>query len=256
MKQLKSIKYKALMSDIDGTLILNSPHANPSENVISAVKKASKLIHIGVATSRPYQHAERIINMLDLSAPCIVGGGAQIVDPKTKKVIWEKRLKRKQIKELTDEITAMNLKVELLDDENNIVDKNYSKKDLIQVWMPGQSLEDTEKVRNVVSVIKTIAINKVPSYQKGKFALVITDIHATKQHGILEIAKILNIKTKDIIGIGDGGNDFPLLMACGLKVAIGNAVPELKEIADYIAPPVEEDGIVDVIEKFVINERL
>ena len=56
-----------------------------------------------------------------------------------------------------------------------------------------------------------------------------------------------------MIGVGDGYNDFPLLMACGLKVAMGNAVPELKAIADYIAPTVADDGIVDVIKTFVLG---
>jgi len=41
-------------------------------------------------------------------------------------------------------------------------------------------------------------------------------------------------------------------MACGLKVAMGNATEDLKEIADYIAPTVDEDGVADVIEKFVL----
>lgn len=42
-------------------------------------------------------------------------------------------------------------------------------------------------------------------------------------------------------------------MACGFKVAMGNAVDEVKAIADYIAPPVEEDGVADVIEKFILK---
>ncbi|HXS15232.1 MAG TPA: HAD hydrolase family protein, partial [Candidatus Saccharimonadales bacterium] len=62
-----------------------------------------------------------------------------------------------------------------------------------------------------------------------------------------------DISTEEIIGIGDGHNDFPLLMACGLKVAMGNAVDDLKAIADYIAPSVDEDGVADVIEKFILN---
>lgn len=41
-------------------------------------------------------------------------------------------------------------------------------------------------------------------------------------------------------------------MACGLKVAMGNAVKELKEIADFIAPTVEQDGLATVIEKFIL----
>ena len=65
--------------------------------------------------------------------------------------------------------------------------------------------------------------------------------------------KNLGINTHEIIGVGDGYNDFPLLMACGLKVAMGNAVEDLKAIADYIAPSVEEDGVADVIDKFILG---
>ena len=80
----------------------------------------------------------------------------------------------------------------------------------------------------------------------------IQHVEATKQHAIFEVAKLLHIDTHEIIGVGDGYNDFPLLMACGLKVAMGNAVPELKAIADYIAPTIDEDGVSDIIEKFVL----
>jgi hydroxymethylpyrimidine pyrophosphatase-like HAD family hydrolase len=36
---------------------------------------------------------------------------------------------------------------------------------------------------------------------------------------------------------------------------MGNAVPELKKIADYIAPSVENDGVIDVMERFVLNKN-
>jgi len=64
---------------------------------------------------------------------------------------------------------------------------------------------------------------------------------------------MVKIKPQEIIGVGDGPNDYPLLMGSGFKVAMGNAVPELKEIADFIAPSVEEDGVATVIEKFVLQ---
>ena len=41
-------------------------------------------------------------------------------------------------------------------------------------------------------------------------------------------------------------------MACGLKIAMGDSVEDLKVIADYVAPTVEEDGLADVIEKFIL----
>ncbi len=255
MKQLNYKIYQALISDIDGTLILNKPTAKPSKKVINAVKKASEIIHVGVATSRSFNHAERIIDILDLTSPCIVGGGSQIVDPVTKKVLWEKRLKNEEIIEIFNLFKENKINAGIMDDQGNLIEVNDYKESPLQVWIQGVNPKMAEKIIKISSKIKTVAINKVPSYKKGKVDLVITNIHATKQHGILEVAKMLNLNTKDIIGIGDGGNDFPLLMACGLKVAIGNAVPELKAIADYVAPNVEDDGVAYVIERFVLNEK-
>ncbi len=82
--------------------------------------------------------------------------------------------------------------------------------------------------------------------------ILIYNSSATKQHAIFEIANIIGIQTHDIIAVGDGYNDFPLLMAAGLKIAMGNAVEDLKAIADYIAPPVEQDGVAHIIERFVL----
>ena len=56
-----------------------------------------------------------------------------------------------------------------------------------------------------------------------------------------------------MIGIGDGYNDFPLLMACGLKIAMGNAVEDLKAIADFIVPSVEQDGVAHAINRFILK---
>jgi hydroxymethylpyrimidine pyrophosphatase-like HAD family hydrolase len=41
-------------------------------------------------------------------------------------------------------------------------------------------------------------------------------------------------------------------MACGFKIAMGNANEELKQIADYVAPSVEEDGVAHIVEKFIL----
>ena len=42
---------------------------------------------------------------------------------------------------------------------------------------------------------------------------------------------------------GDGPNDMEIFDYVGLKIAMGNAVPELKEKADFVTKTVEEDGI-------------
>ncbi|KKS86821.1 MAG: hypothetical protein UV61_C0006G0022 [Candidatus Gottesmanbacteria bacterium GW2011_GWB1_43_11] len=79
-------------------------------------------------------------------------------------------------------------------------------------------------------------------------------MNASKLHGIHRVSQLLPVEPHEIIGVGDGYNDFPLLMACGLKIAMGNAVPDLKAIADFVAPGVEEDGVAVVIEKFILEK--
>jgi hydroxymethylpyrimidine pyrophosphatase-like HAD family hydrolase len=56
-----------------------------------------------------------------------------------------------------------------------------------------------------------------------------------------------------VIAIGDSWNDREMLEVAGLGVAMGNAIVELKEIADYVTFTNNEEGVKHVIEKFVLN---
>lgn len=54
-----------------------------------------------------------------------------------------------------------------------------------------------------------------------------------------------------IISDGDGYNDFSLLMACGLKIAMGNPIEDLNAVVDEVVPSVEEDGLVYILKKYL-----
>ena len=45
------------------------------------------------------------------------------------------------------------------------------------------------------------------------------------------------------MAFGDAHNDAEMLKAVGLGVAMGNAEPEIKAIADYVCPAIDDDGI-------------
>jgi len=47
-------------------------------------------------------------------------------------------------------------------------------------------------------------------------------------------------------------NDIPMLEYAGLGVAMANAYPDVKKIADYIAPSNDECGVAYVIEKYIL----
>lgn len=255
MKQSKfKKKYKALMLDVDGTIIRHSEkEILPSTKIKKAINKADKLIHVGLATSRPYPYVAHLVEHLTLSSPCILTSGADIFDPVRKTFVYKKLIDHSAIHKIYKIVKKYNLI--LLDDgrgsKGNL--KENEIKEPTQLWIEIHDQKKVDDIFNNLSTITSVSVQKIISRFDGKIEILVSHTESTKQHGILKVAEILGIETHDIIGVGDGYNDFPLLMACGLKIAMGNAVPELKEIADYIAPSVEEDGVVDVIEKFVLR---
>lgn len=246
-------KYKALMLDLDGTTIPNNPKGLPTKKVTEAIHKANELLHVGIVTARPRSMVIDIIDILQLTGPAIINGGARVIDAVSGKILYEQQIPKPLMKELYELLTKKGYKLLTNDGDKEIVEEeNYVPINPLSLYITNVDATSADTIINSISHYPDIAIHKIPSFIKGEVWIEINHASATKQHGIFEAAKILKIDTHEIIGVGDGYNDFPLLMACGLKVAMGNAVPELKEIADYVAPTVDEDGVADVINKFIL----
>ena len=76
-------------------------------------------------------------------------------------------------------------------------------------------------------------------------------LDVSKGHALALLADYVGLPLGETIGIGDNDNDLELVERAGLGVAMGNASPVVKAAADYIAPPVDEEGVIDVIERFI-----
>jgi len=242
------------MLDLDGTTIPNRPDGLPSQKVIDAIAKAKEKISVCAVTGRHISSIDPILDALQLSGPAILLHGALIIDSVTRKFLYERPLLTQDLHHVVDYLVKNDIRF-IVDDKEQIFknNKGYAPHNVLAVYCMDLNTVTADELISNLSHIPTIAMYKDIAWDHGYINVNISHIEATKQHGIFEVAKRLSIGTHEIIGVGDGYNDFPLLMACGLKVAMGNAVPDLKAIADYIAPTVEEDGVVDVIEKFVLQ---
>jgi hypothetical protein len=253
MTQSKSRKkYKALLLDLDGTTIPSIRSGKPSKEVKEAIKKASKKITVSLATSRPAFLTIPLIKELSINAPSIITGGAEIYDPLTNKMLKEMVMSKSSIRKIKAIFEKFKIGGIINEGKEDLNFMTYKYRKPLQIYSDSLNEKQANEIESFLSKISDISFSRASTWSDGGTGFVISDARATKQHGVLEVAKILGIKTHEIIGVGDGYNDFPLLMACGLKIAMGNAVPALKEIADYVAPSVEEDGVVDVINKFVL----
>ena len=67
------------------------------------------------------------------------------------------------------------------------------------------------------------------------------------------LGQLFNIRQEEMIAVGDGLNDLPMIEYAGLGVAMENAQAQVKTRARYITSSNEEDGVGKVLEKFVLK---
>ena len=82
-------------------------------------------------------------------------------------------------------------------------------------------------------------------------------LHNTgKASALRSLADHLNLSMSEIAVFGDDQNDVEMLKACGLGIAVANAIPEVKAVADDFALSNEEDGVAAYIEQHFFTEKV
>ena len=69
-----------------------------------------------------------------------------------------------------------------------------------------------------------------------------------KGSGLREVCRILEADPADAVAFGDSANDLDMLLAAGVGVCMGNGTQSLKDRADLVTAPLEEDGILRALE--------
>lgn len=72
-----------------------------------------------------------------------------------------------------------------------------------------------------------------------------------KGNALRAMCAYFGVDAAKAVAFGDQGNDISLLKAAGLGVAVGNAVPALKAVADYVAAPCAACGVADVLDAII-----
>ena len=79
-----------------------------------------------------------------------------------------------------------------------------------------------------------------------------TSENSGKYQAVAKLGEILQIGMDEMLAFGDDGNDYDILKSAGKGVAVANAIPMIKEIADDVAGSNDEDGVAKYIEKELI----
>jgi hydroxymethylpyrimidine pyrophosphatase-like HAD family hydrolase len=77
----------------------------------------------------------------------------------------------------------------------------------------------------------------------------------SKWRALSRLIDMEGLTAAQVICIGDEVNDLEMITHAGLGVAMGNAIPAIKAVAEYVTRTNEEDGVAHVVEQFLLKER-
>ena len=110
------------------------------------------------------------------------------------------------------------------------------------------SVEDRDAARKDIEEVPGIEITGALPMN-----LEINAAGVNKGKAMIELGKVLGISREEIMAFGDGNNDLKMLKEVGTGVAMENAIPSLKEAADYVTLSNDEEGVAKFIEKYVLD---
>jgi len=264
-------KIKILAFDVDGTL-LNEKGILSDNNRASIMRAMNKGYHIVIATGRVYSALPNDVLAVDGIRYVVTSNGAHIVDRSTKETIYSNLLTRPAVEAALPWISDPDIMREVFFGHEVYADKHCMED------LPRYGILSPKSQQYVLATRKpvedTIALVKEHAELLEKINLIFSDeakrkryweelnAHAgltvvssmpfnielggattSKACALDALAKRLGLGHENIMSFGDSTNDAQMLSAAKIGVAMGNAVQELKEIADYITCTNEEDGV-------------
>lgn len=258
--------------DLDGTLFGDDLVILP--RVREAITRAQAAGHlVTLATGRSFVATHPVAVDLGLTAPLITYQGAVIRTER--ELIWQQSLPYEVAREVLDfaETRGLSAHVYLPDGifaaertpETSYYEAlhptvtiqfvgrltEFLSGDAIKVLL-NLNPEDTDRVlRELTDRIgpRGAVVRSHPNFVE------VTHPAVNKGRALLALAEHAGIAREHTLGIGDNLNDLPLIDAAAVGVAMGNAAPAVKAIADWVAPPVSEGGVAVAIERFILNAQ-
>ena len=243
--------YKALLVDLDGTLAL--PYMRVSPRVADAVARAAKVLTVGIVSSRDHQDVGRLAAQLGLPGLHISEGGSRIFDPQNGRSKWSLNLASANAQAVVAFLDENRLAFSGVDAGRRVESSpeilSWQLTRITATSLTEPQARDIAADFGARDGVHTAVIKRIDN---GDWMVDFTHAEATKATAVERYAALHRFAPSQVIGAGDSYNDLPLLGACGLGIAMGNAAPELKAIADYVAPTVEDDGLAVAIDEFVL----
>ncbi|GAB6179412.1 Cof-type HAD-IIB family hydrolase [Desulfotomaculum defluvii] len=262
--------YKMIAIDLDDTLLNTNLKISPrNKEYIKRAKEAG--IHVTLATGRMFCSALPYAKELELNLPLITYQGALVKEAQTGEVLIHRPVPLEQAREVIEWGSKLGYHVNVYVNDTLYVEKitpeaeAYQKISRIPAQPVGNLLHFLKEAPTKVLLIggseelDTLQEEMTKQYgstihickSKPHF-LEFSHPMATKGNALDTLAKGWGLTPAQVIAIGDAPNDLEMIEYAGLGVIMANGDPAVKAKADYVTQSNDNDGVAEVIEKFVL----
>jgi hydroxymethylpyrimidine pyrophosphatase-like HAD family hydrolase len=215
--------FDALATDYDGTIAHDGIVDEPTRQALERARAFG--LRLILVTGRELPSLFNTFDRTDLFDRIVAENGAVLYDPLTKAV---ELLAPPPPPALLERLAARNVPLSV-----------------------GHSIVATVEPHEhqVLTAIHDLGLEWHVIFNKG--AVMALPSAITKATGLVPALAALGVAHQRTIGVGDAENDQAFLASCGLSVAVGNALPAVKEMAQIVTTGARGAGVTELIERLI-----
>jgi Cof subfamily protein (haloacid dehalogenase superfamily) len=252
--------FRLVATDIDGTLIhTDGTLSARTVSVLSALPVPAVLV-----TGRPVRWLRQLYDQMPEPLPAICANGAVVYDPDTDEILRAEPLSVEMLldvtKRLREAVPDVALAVEVEDGRSFRYEEAWpvrweGEHRLVRVLATPEELTSVPAVKLLVRsatyqpdefytlVSETLGDVATATHSSSTALVEISAAGVTKAAGLAWLCAREGIAAEDVLAFGDMPNDVPMLSWAGHSVAMGNAHPAVREVADEVTLTNDEDGV-------------
>ncbi|MBD2844282.1 HAD family phosphatase [Paenibacillus sp. IB182496] len=265
-----STPYKLIAIDVDDTL-LNDELAISEGTKKALAAAVAQGVTVTLATGRMFPSAKKIALQVELNVPIITYQGSLVKTLIDEEILYARYVPQPTARRIYELCRAEGWHLQLyVDDvlyaqEDNEKVRDYSKLTNIPfVIEPDYERLIDRPLAKMLIIDEPAKLDALAERLRPQFE----DVHITKSkphyleflhkegtkgHAVAFMASHVGCTMDEVIAIGDSWNDHEMLEVAGLGVAMDNAIPALKAVADYVTRSNNDEGVRHVIEQFILK---
>ncbi|MGE7920573.1 Cof-type HAD-IIB family hydrolase [Viridibacillus sp. NPDC093762] len=272
------MRIQLIALDMDGTTL--TPSLQLTERTIEAIKNTvDRNVEVAICTGRTLDELKDVFMDLPFVKYAITGNGSAVWNLAKQQKIYEDTLTLEQTLQIMQLLKPIDLRIEAFADGKAYISQHCYDRPI--EYGAGDFADFITKTRTPVPNIhdfiteRNLPIDKFNLFFKNveeraamwdqleKLGYNVTTTFlqnvevnsstANKGNALRELSNSLHVTIENVMAIGDAMNDLMMLKFAGLPIAMGNAVPAVKEIAQHITATNSNEGVAKAIEKFILK---